>query len=313
MPGIRTPEQIAAELAEIDNERQPSGTGAGSDEGESGGEGAIAREADERDASRQGWVPKDKYKGDPAKWKPADKFLSDGRRFNVNLQREVETLRAQVSSFEGTKQQFIKFHEEALARKDDELKEAIGALRVQRSQAMRDGEDELAVQLEDRIDLLREQQKEVKKIPQEQETANAGTGISPELMAMRKLALDEWLEDGNREWFDGDTTLRAYAVSMGDQMRKEGDRREGRAFLDAVTDRVKEDFPRKFAKKEGQPRTDTTSGGAAGGNGPASGGIKVSDLPEEDAKMMRDLIKGGYTTKEKFLASYGSTAPRRHS
>lgn len=258
--------------------------------------------ADIHEAGRKGWVPKDQYKKDPASWVDAKTFLQRGDRFVSNLQREVDGLKQKLSDFEGTKAAFVKFSEETLAKKDSELKEAISALRVQRSQATREGDDELAVQLEDRIELLRDQRVEVKTLPEA-----AATTTKPAGPDNNDLVLREWVSEGN-EWFDTEPKLRDFAVAMGEQMIAGGETTRGRRFLDKIAAAMAIEFPRRFKAKDGAPRnnaaesSNANTGNATGGNG----GKTERDLPKEDLAMMRELIADGYTTKEKFLASYYS-------
>lgn len=258
--------------------------------------------AAESEAGRKGWVPKHLYKGDPKKWVDAGTFLDRGERFNKNLQREVETLKSELAAFKGTAAKFQKFHEETVERKNGEIKEAISALRVQRAQALSDGDAQLSVELEDRIDLLKDQQKEVKEIE-----APAPSTPDPK----DNIVLQEWIEDGN-PWFQDEPKMRDYALQIGAEMRKAGDIRKGRVFLDSVSEQMKKDFPRYFRQKAGRQSVSAVDNGDAGGAGPTRAHT-AKDLPSEDRALMRELIQQGIgMTEEKFLKSYFSDAPRRH-
>jgi len=254
------------------------------------------------EASRKGWVPKEQFSGDPAKWVDAKTFIERGERFNANLQREIKQLKEQIAGFEGTKKAFAKFHQESIAKKDAEMKEAIAELRLQRSAAIREGSDDEAIALEDRIDLLKEQQKELAK-PVEQEAAAAGEA---KVVALTDPVLEEWVEDGN-QWFKDEPKLRDYAIAIGDQLVKDGETARGRKFLDKVTALMAEEFPRRFkATQKEAPRVNAVEGA---GNANGSGRVEKTerDLPPEDRKLMREFIAEGWTTKEAFLKSYFST------
>lgn len=252
------------------------------------------------EASRKGWVPRDKYKGDAAKWVDAKTFIDRGERFTKNLQREIEGLKSKIESFEGTKKQFVKFHEEQIAKKDAELKDAISALRVQRTQAIREGEDELAVTLEDRIDLLKDEQTKLKDIPKEQEPAAANGSPNP-----NDPVLLEWIDDGN-QWFHDDPKLRDYAIALGQELVQGGEPLRGRKFLDKITARMAEEFPRKFAKSVDKARPLPTGESGSTGSGGGTGGKTERDLPPDDLALMKQFIAEGWTTKEKFLKEYFS-------
>ena len=262
----------------------------------------LSRLEAETAAGQKGWVPKDQYKGDPTKWVDAKTFIERGEKFNLNLQREVAALKAKLESFEGTRKAFTKFHEETIAKKDEELKAAIAQLRIQRSEAQADGDHAGAVAIEDRIDLLRDEQKAIKAVVVEPPPAAApGPNLGDPV-------LQEWIEDGN-SWFESDPKLRDYAVALGEAMIKGGTPLRGRKFLDLVRTKMEEEFPRKFrAASPPAPRPSGAEGASSNrGSGPAAGGGKTeADLPPEDRALMRQFIKEGWTTKEKFLSSYFS-------
>ncbi len=292
----RTVEEIEAEL---------SAFGDSNDDLDDDLEGSIPSQESEADieAGARGWVPKSKYKGDPNKWVDSATFLARGQRFTNNLQREVEALKKQLADFEGTKKAFVKFHEESMAKKDQEIKEAISALRVQRSQATREGDDDLAIQLEDRIELLREQQKEVKAIPATPEPI--ADNLAPEEVA--NPILQEWIEDGN-SWFKDDAKLRDFSVKMTEEMLRTGETLRGRRLLDKVSERMKEEFPRRFRAQSSTPNKTSLveSGSQSSSSSSNSSGRSERELPPEDRAIMKQLIAGGFTTKEKFLQSYFS-------
>jgi hypothetical protein len=294
MSGEQTAADIEAELEGIIASRELEGV----EELEEGAHVAdpseVALEAAHiAEASRKGWVPKDKYKGDPSSWVDAKTFNERGERFVKTLQADIAALKSQLASFEGTKAAFVKFHEETLAAKDAEIKETIAAMRVQRSQAVREGDDELAIRLEDRIDELKTQQQEVKAIP-------AVVSPAPTATPAPSPVLTEWIEDGN-QWFEDEPALRAYAIALGDDLVKNGETAKGRKFLDMISIRMAEEFPRRFKAKT-TPNPHTVEGAASVSS--SSNGKTERDLPLEDLKLMKQFIKEGWTTREKFLASY---------
>jgi hypothetical protein len=306
----RTAADIEAELMEIDAATAEIATGEAHDAGEGQSEGADDSEAAaEAQATRQGWTDKAHFKGDPKKWVDAKTFIERGERFAKNLENEVEALRKKMAEFEGTKAAFKKFHEETIARKDEELKTTIAALRVQRSEAQSYGEHDTVVALEDRIDLLKTQQKEL-KAPVEAQPSNEQVADA----AKNDPVLLEWVEDGNT-WFNDDPKLRQYALNLGENLIKSGEAARGRAFLDKVGELMRRDFPRHF-RTEASPSnlanatsaSTTGSGAQAGGGktGVGAAGKTERDLPKEDLDLMRQFIKEGWTTKEKFLSSYFS-------
>jgi hypothetical protein len=294
----RTSEEIEAELEGMQGELDLQGGEGGEPSPAEALEAELAAAEDQ--ATRQGWMPKDQYKGDPKKWVDAKTFVERGERFVTNLQQEVAALRKELQDFQGTKAAFIKFHEESMEKKATELTEAISTLRIQRSEAQRDGDDEVVIQIEDRIELLKDQQKEL-KAPIKQEAAPT----APAKLDMDNPVLNEWITDGN-EWFRDEPKLRDYSIAVGEHLMKEGETARGRAFLDKVTAVMQRDFPRRF-KSTGSSfglGNATSGSGNVGGRSASVSGKTVRDLPEEDRALMKQFIKEGWTTEEKFLASY---------
>ena len=300
--GPRSIESIEAELAGLANEID-DGTLDDTPDDTPGDALDAAALAVEAEARRSGWVPKDEFNGPADKWVDAKTFVDRGQRFNKNLQRELEAVKRQLKEFEGTKAAFAKFHEETIAKKDAEIAEAIKALRVQRSEATADGDHEGAVALEDRIDLLRQQQKELKKV----EDAPPAPKITATDPATNPV-LEEWIEDGNG-WFKDDPKLRDYSIKLGESMLAQGETLRGRKFLDKIAEEMREQFPRRFREAgapTAPPKRGVESGSGGTRNAPRGGGKTEADLPAEDRALMVQFVKEGWTTKEKFLASYFS-------
>jgi hypothetical protein len=298
----RTAEAIEAELMSLTPGEQHLDDDSSNSDSQSPAEQLEAElAAAESTASRQGWVPRESYKGDPKKWVDAKTFVERGERFVGNLQSEVAALRTKLESFEGTKAAFVKFHEESLAKKDSELKEAIAELRIQRSQAQSDGEHDTVIQIEDRIELLKEQQTELKK------PIDAPAPAAAKVVELNNPVMLEWIDDGN-QWFNDEPKLRDYAVALGDALISNGETARGRPFLDKISAQMKIDFPRRF--KAAGSASDTlgnaVNGAGNGGGERPAGGKTERDLPPEDFQLMKQFIREGYTTKETFLASYFS-------
>lgn len=305
----RTAADIEAELQAIDTvdaELVAAGNGEATTGTATGTPADAATVAAEAEASRKGWIPKDKYKGDPAKWVDAKTFNERGERFTKNLQRDVEQLKQKLADFEGTKKAFVKFHEETMAAKEAELKSAIAALRVDRTRAIREGEDDLAVELEDRIDLLKDQQKAIKDIPAGE--ANAGDPAAAAAAArkpgpnMDDPVLLDWIADGN-EWFQDDPKLRDYSIAIGEDLIAKGETVRGRKFLDKIAGIMAEEFPRRFAAKTQTASRESAVESGTGASSAAAGRTE-RDLPPEDRALMREFIAAGWTTREKFLKEY---------
>ena len=304
-PATRTMADIEAELQTIDVAAKEIDLAA------VGTPPAAAEHHDyEAEARRKGWRPESEYSGASGKWVDAKTFIERGERFTKKLEDKITALEQQIAGFEGTKAQFRKFFDEQMAKRDREYTDAIAALRIQKSQATREGDDELAVELEDRIETTRKAQAEAKTAAEgaaAERTPPAAEGTPPAVIGP---VMQDWIDEGN-QWFTEDKVLGQHAFEVATQLRKDGDKTMGRAFLEKVGEQVRADFPRRFkATASSAPRPNASGGmaqnSAGSGNQAGHNGKTERDLPPEDLALMRSFIKDGLYTKETFLKSYFS-------
>lgn len=257
---------------------------------------AVAEATAAREASAKGWVPKDKYTGDPEKWVDARTFVDRGKKFNHNLQNKVSKLEGEIAKMASSAAQFKKYHEEQLQQKDAELVQAIKTLKSQRNAAVRDDDDEGASAIEDRMEVL---EAERRKTAEELEKSKQPEP-EPDGPAGSKETIQSWIDDGNK-WFAEDLKLQTYAVQLARELTANGEKARGRELLDMVTAQMREEFPNKF----GNQRRNRPGNVEGGGNTPVNAGGKGErDLPAADRAIMNELLEGGYVTKENFLKNY---------
>ena len=109
----------------------------------------------------------------------------------------------------------------------------------------------------------------------------------------------DWIDDGN-QWFKDDTKLQAYAVETAKELQRKDPSLLGRALLDRVAEEVRADFPNKFGNQRRNAPAVTESANVAR----AKNGKTERDLPDEDRKIMNELVRSGFLTKEQFLKEY---------
>ena len=216
----------------------------------------------------------------------------------ADLRLEIAQLKQKLSGLEGSKR------EEVLLQKEAELAVAYGQLRRQRLEALREGDDELVISIEDRMELIKEQKADLRK-PVQASAGAVATGVTIEQL-MQNPVVVEWIEDGNA-WFGEDANLASYAIAIGDSLMQNGETLRGRAFLDKVAERVRQDFPRRFRKtgEAGPSMMGSAVGSGSSVSGASSGSLKTArDLPPEDRKLMYQFIEAGWTTEKEFLKQY---------
>ncbi len=238
----------------------------------------LDQERAEIDARRQGWRPLEEFKGPEKAWVDAETFLARGteiRSFtkaeNEKLRRELAEAKAslieQGKTIEEIREYHAKMEERAIAA-------AVSRLKAERRAAMGEGNMELAAQLAEEIDELKDAPSAVPKkkdaSPPPQKTAEQ----SPEITAWNKE---------NASWYNDDADnedLVAYANGMATKLGARNDL-SIQDRLDMLTERVKKAFPDRFGTKK--PRVGLTSGAGEGGGreGSRKSATSVSALPAD--------------------------------
>jgi len=303
---------------------------ADADAGGGGGDADALQREQELEASRQGWVPKHRFKGPQEQWKDAATFLQVGRETKSGLTAEINRLKSELEDFKGTAKQFADFQQRQIEQRDTEITGLIRDLKRQQREAIRDGNDDHADAIEDRIELLNEERGNVKQqleatkqkdTPPKFGPGSGNTdpskgpidpkvGIDPDSGYTENPVMLAWISDGN-EWMRDNKAMRAYCFETANEMIQSGEQARGAAFLKILRGKMEEAFPRYF----GEGRSNPTDRGSVGGSGSRSvggGGHSKHDLPAEDLQMMELGIRQGWTTEEKFLKNYFQEGPRIH-
>ena len=231
----------------------------------------------EQDAMDMGWLPEDKYTGDPAKWVDAETFVKRGEEVlpimkanNRKLLDELRHTKDEVSQLKTA----TKTAQDAI----DALREAsleTTKLAVQRARAEIIAELKIAKEsgnVEQEV-ALTEQLAELRSKPK---TPPATQPEAPVVQSATDPALIEW--QAQNKWFGTDTRKTSMAMGIAQLVRSdpENDSLVGKAFYDKVDQMIAEQT-RPASSKVGEARTTSASSG---------GGSKAyRDLPA-DAKQV---------------------------
>lgn len=239
----------------------------------------MAEMTSEQEASTMGWVPQDKFKGDPAKWVPAEEFLERGRslmpilkRNNADLLVKLDESRTRTRELAETVNTLKKTQEELLKFQAEEIKRQVDAqlksLRVQHAEALKDGDTSLAAELEGEID----EAKARKAAVAAPAPAPAPTATGPKV--------EPWAQEfanDNADWWGKDKRRTALVVGLAEELGAADPTLRGRPLLDKAKEQMEE-----ILSPSGRP-VDKTEGGSRGGGGGSgnTGGSTYSDLPSE--------------------------------
>ena len=106
-------------------------------------------------ASSGGWVPQDQWKGDPKDWVDAREFNYRGELMK-RIQSQSSQIHAQMAETEGLKDalKVLGEHNRTIAEK--EYKKAVTDLKKQRREALKEEEFDLADELEEQLEEIKE-------------------------------------------------------------------------------------------------------------------------------------------------------------
>lgn len=239
----------------------------------------------EAKASELGWVPKEKFRGDPAKhvdaktyWEKGELVLPIVKQQREEAKKEAAELRKQLAEVKGTMSDFQKFTEEAAERK---YKAEVAELRAAKAAAVEAG-DKIAYQ---RADDALEEIKEAK--PQPVKTEPKQDVGDPEFEA--------WVKEN--DWYQKDASKRRLANAIGLDLVQENPNLKGSALFKAVN----VEMERIDAERSGTERAGPQRGGK--GSGPSTKAKTFDNLlPEYKQAFARFERNGMKMTKEAYLS-----------
>lgn len=247
---------------------------------------SAAAAAVEAEAAKMGWTPKDQFKGDPAKWRPADEFVERGKNMLPIVQATVKRQEKQIEELTRTVKDFTEHMTKTEQRAYDR---ALATLKEQRKEAIAAGDGETFDKVDDQIAELKKdaEAKAAKAAPKD---APADDPVYAEWETRNKL----WLEDPK---------MAAYGETAAAFLRKTGETAQGAEFLELVTKEVREKFPDKFEN----PRRAAAPAVEGAAPGARRGGKAYADMPAEARAACDRMAKNGFTDAKQaadFKANY---------
>ena len=257
----------------------------------------------QHEAESQGWVPKERFRGNESDWVDADTFVKRGREIlpilrknNENLIKDLQATKDQLKEFREAAEEFKKFQRESYERKAQEYESQIQEIKESRAQAISDGDGQKVNALDDALDQAKENFKEakqsVKDVVSAKDPEPTPEAIDPGLQA--------WLD--RNTWFGQDKRLTGMVNGIGESLRLEFPLLKGQAFLDKLDEVLAEEFPNKFGKKQ-SPSSRVESGS---GRQSRSGGNAQSydNLPSGAKSACDRFVKQKLMTREQYVADF---------
>ncbi len=215
----------------------------------------------EEEARKDGWVPKEEWKGDKP-WRDAKDFVERGEKIIPILKNKVDRLTQDLAmTIKLNTDEVNRSRKEGYDRAKAEYDKALEELEEQEFTAVQEGKSEEYVKIKDKKKNLKEPKK-----PEE---------VKPDKQAPPEFLV--WNEKNT--WYNKDPEMTDYADFVGNKIRTDNPGLTAEDFYAKVEKRVRLTFPQKF----------TNSNRDAGNNVDSSGnqvlhkkGKKTwSDLPPE--------------------------------
>jgi len=233
-------------------------------------EEAILTPAEEQ-ALDSGWVPKDQYKGEEHKWVDAGEFLRRGELF-----KKIEDQSKQLKDVRNALNEMKKLHSQV---REVEYKRALASLREQKKQALLDGDADAVIDVDERIDLVKDEVAQLKAEPAVQEPTT-----HPEF--------EVWVSQNN--WYQSSSPMRAFADALGKDLAGAGN--SPAEVLRKVAAEVRKEFPHKFQN----PNRDKPGAVETGRNSGTSSGSKFV-LSDDERRAMNTFVRQGVMTEKEYI------------
>lgn len=223
-------------------------------------------------AMESGWVPQDQWEGDPDQWRPAKEFNDRGELFKKidDQNRTVKELKRALDD--------MKKHHASV--RETEFSRALDSLKQQKKTALQEGDAEQVIQLDDKIDLVKEEQSKLKNEP----TQVQEQGPNPEFV--------DWTN--RNKWYENNQPMRAYADALGRDLAYKG--LAPSAVLKEVERLVRDEFPTKFTNpnrgKPGAVEGSSNKGGSTGNS---------FSLSDDERRVMQRFVRSGVMTEAEYV------------
>ena len=239
--------------------------------------------AQQERAQNDGWRPEEEWEGDASQW-------VDYREFNVRgeLMGRIQEQSSIINSQKGQIDE-VKTALKDLAAMQDKIADAqynklVKQLRKQKAQAIEEGEGETVIDIDEQLDMLKEQREEVAA----QATSVDSDGSNEEESIALDPAVQTWIAAPANQWYNTDTRLRNIANAIAAEIASDNPGMPPGEVLRRMDADVRKEMPHKFQGKN------TVDGGDANNRGSGSKGKRsFNDLTEDQQGICKRLVKLG--------------------
>lgn len=241
--------------------------------------------ATELRAMEQGWKPLDKWEGDPEDHRGAKEYLDRGE-----LLGKIKSQNTQLHEIRGIVANMSEHNRRVYAAG---YERALVELKVQKANALREGEAETVIELDDKID---ETKDAIRAITRPQQTQPSGPSE----------VTTSWV--GRNEWYKTNKVMRNHANGIASELGRQQPGISETDLYEQIDAEMRKDFPEAYRKGVvSAPSPDGEGRRSVGGKPVAGGSFEklLGTMTETQAQIARSLVKSGAITKEKYVEDWG--------
>lgn len=230
-------------------------------------------------AISQGWVPKDEFQGEDDEFIDAAEFVRRGELF-----QKIESQSKEMKHLRAAMNELAKHNAKV---REVEYKRAVDDLKRQKKEALNEGDSDRVVELDDQIDLVKDQQK---LLQQQQVQQVVPQEVDP--------AFTTWIN--KNPWYESNPDMRKFADRLGAVLATEMSPVE---VLKEVEKEVKERFKDKF-RNPNRDRAGAVEGVRGRPVATKDADVELSDV---EKTVMKTLVDGGHITKDEYIKQLKAT------
>jgi len=250
----------------------------------------VVSEAEQK-ARAGNWAPEEEWHGHKDDWIDYKEFNFRGELMDRIKEQSsiINNLKGQVDT--GTKViGDLKTHQDGIAER--EYNKALKSLKIQKAQAVDDGDGALVVAIDEEMDGIKEQVKaqKVVEVPVVQ-------GTPPEITT--------WLEDPSNSWYATNPILRSVADGVAQKLLGDNPNMTPTQMLQQMNVDVRKEMPGHF--KSATPSVDDGGGDAhVGGGGGKGKKFSYGDLDQDQQDVCRRFETLGVMTRQEYIDDLAS-------
>lgn len=248
----------------------------------------------EAQAIDKGWRPKEEWEGEPELWVDAGEFIRRGELMDriSDQTKALKTAQQQIDLLKTNFQQMTD-HNKKMAKK--EFDDVLKTLKAQKVEALDSGESEKVVELDEKIDELKQAGKEL-----DSDTESEPNPNGPNSQQVPQEVLD-W--EKSNSWYFTDPVMQGTANGLISDYVQKNPQDQGN--FQKILAHVDENIGKYFDTTQGRTRpgatVDPNSTGRSSGKGKDKVKYSINDLTPEQRKVAKAFSASGIMSTEDYI------------